>query len=157
MRKAGKVNREIAEPAAAAEVALTEPCLGRNHIKVLDLRVEGRGGLFGRLTHRLEEADVFSQRAHAAAEGDDKHENPHDQQDNSRVHWQTGQSRLWKCLIDSFMHLYMQILHVKDCNKTEEIKVYLGHSTAHLPACFIMRAYTPMDTITMAITWRKKD
>lgn len=112
MRKAGKVNTESAKPAAGAEVALTEPCLGRNHIKVLDLHVERRGGLFGRLlTHRLEEADVFSQRAHAAAEGDDEHENPHDQQDNSRVHWQTGQSRLCKCLIVSFMHLNMQILH----------------------------------------------
>lgn len=74
--------------------------------------MNGGGGLFGRLlTHRLEEADVFSQRAHAATEGDDEHENPHDQQDNSRVHWQTGQSRLWKRFIGSFMHLNTLILH----------------------------------------------
>lgn len=98
MRKARKVN--------------TEPRLGRNHIKALDLRVERRGGLFTRLlTHCLEEADVFSQRAHTAAEGDDEHENPHDQQHNSGVHWQAGQSRLWKRLIVSFMHLYKLIMH----------------------------------------------
>ena len=46
------------------------------------------------LTHRLQEADVFSQRAHTATEGEDEHEDPHHQQHYSGVHRQTPQSGL---------------------------------------------------------------
>lgn len=43
---------------------------------------------------RLQEADVFSQRAHTATEGEDEHEDPHHQQHYSGVHRQTPQSGL---------------------------------------------------------------
>lgn len=48
------------------------------------------------LTYCLQKADVFSQGAHTATEGDDEHEDPHDHQHHRRVHWQTCQSCLWE-------------------------------------------------------------
>lgn len=48
-----------------------------------------------KLTYCLQEADVFSQGAHAATEGDEEHEDPNDQQQYSGVHCETRMSRRW--------------------------------------------------------------
>lgn len=48
------------------------------------------------MNYCLQKADVFSQGAHAAAEGDDEHEEAHDHQHDSGVHRQTCKCCLWK-------------------------------------------------------------
>lgn len=51
-----------------------------------------------------------------------------------------------------FMLLYVQMFRIlQGLEQNSRNKAYLGHSLWHLPACFIMRAYTPIDTITREI------
>lgn len=113
------------------------------------------------LTYCLQEADVFSQGAHTATEGDDEHEDPQDQQHYSWVHRHT---RLWE--------EQQEMRSSKSDAKTEQL--YLSKSNRKhwlwgwwrtlnvlsmkdcLPACFIMRAYTPIATITSEISWEDR-
>lgn len=44
----------------------------------------------------LEEANVLSERANAAAEGDEEHDHPHHNQDDSRVDEECVPHRVWQ-------------------------------------------------------------
>ena len=46
-------------------------------------------------THCLQEADVLPERADAAAEGEQEHEDAHHNQQDGRVHGQAGQRCFW--------------------------------------------------------------
>ena len=46
-------------------------------------------------THRLQEADVLTERSDTAAEGEQEHEDAHHDQQDGWVHSQAGQRRLW--------------------------------------------------------------
>lgn len=67
-------------------------------------------------TYKLQQANVLPQRAHAAAERDDKHEDADHQQHHGRVHGETRQRRLYGKRVDRGLEFFVLVHLVADRN-----------------------------------------
>lgn len=93
-------------------------------------------------TYKLQQANVLPQRAHAAAERDDKHEDADHQQHHGRVHGETRQRRLYGKRVDRGLEFFV-LVHLVPIAMTD------------LPACLTTRAYTPIAIMDMAMSCKQ--